>query len=169
MTNFIFYDNPTLTLVCMPSGAHAIYSLETAARLAGVHPEMLRYYCRLGLFGEARARPETELIFDDELRPNPDRGIRAEIARGATERDARLHEHREPNAAIYTGQAQLSVKGEEAELLRVQLRGAVQAAIGANAVRFVAGHQVDRDADADDGCVGDAVVEAEGALKGVLN
>jgi DNA-binding transcriptional MerR regulator len=66
MTNFIFYDNPTLTLVCVPSGAHAIYSLETAARLAGVHPEMLRYYCRLGLFGEARARPETELIFDDD-------------------------------------------------------------------------------------------------------
>jgi DNA-binding transcriptional MerR regulator len=27
---------------------------------------MLRYYCQLGLFGEARARPEAELVFDDD-------------------------------------------------------------------------------------------------------
>jgi DNA-binding transcriptional MerR regulator len=44
----------------------ATYSLETAARLAGVHPEMLRYYCQLGLFGEARVQPESDLTFDDD-------------------------------------------------------------------------------------------------------
>ncbi len=44
----------------------AKYGLEEAAELAGLHPEMLRYYCRLGLVGEARARPEAELIFDDD-------------------------------------------------------------------------------------------------------
>jgi DNA-binding transcriptional MerR regulator len=41
------------------------YSLEAAAQLAEVHPEMLRYYCQLGLFGETRAQPGDELFFDD--------------------------------------------------------------------------------------------------------
>ena len=56
----------SLTLVRVTEVGPAIYSLEDAARLAGVHPEMLRYYCRLGLFGEARARTDAELIFDDD-------------------------------------------------------------------------------------------------------
>lgn len=43
-----------------------VYSVEAAARLAGVHPEMLRYYCQLGLFGEALARPGVEMIFDTD-------------------------------------------------------------------------------------------------------
>jgi len=55
-----------LTLVRVTEVAPAIYSLETAARLAGVHPEMLRYYCLLGLFGETLALPEAELLFDDD-------------------------------------------------------------------------------------------------------
>jgi DNA-binding transcriptional MerR regulator len=56
----------SLTLVRVITASPATYSLEVAARLADVHPEMLRYYCRLGLFGEARARPGAELIFDDD-------------------------------------------------------------------------------------------------------
>jgi DNA-binding transcriptional MerR regulator len=56
----------SLMLVRVAEASPATYSLEAAARLAGVHPEMLRYYCRLGLFGEARARPEAELVFDDD-------------------------------------------------------------------------------------------------------
>jgi len=56
----------SLVLVRVAEASPATYSLEAAARLAGVHPEMLRYYCQLGLFGEARARPETELVFDDD-------------------------------------------------------------------------------------------------------
>ena len=42
------------------------YFLEEAARLSDLHPEMLRYYCRLGLCGEARAQPAAELVFDDD-------------------------------------------------------------------------------------------------------
>lgn len=45
-----------------PSG----YSLEDAARLADMHPEMLRFYCQQGLFGEQLARPGNDLIFDDD-------------------------------------------------------------------------------------------------------
>ena len=56
----------SLTLVRVAEIGPQTYSLEAAAHLAGVHPEMLRYYCRLGLFGDVRARPETELIFDDD-------------------------------------------------------------------------------------------------------
>lgn len=44
----------------------ASYSLETAAALADVHPEMLRYYCQLGLFGDERAQPDSQLFFDDD-------------------------------------------------------------------------------------------------------
>jgi len=64
-------NNPTsssdflLSLVVWTEAGPTTYSLETAARLAGVHPEMLRHYCQLGLFGEALSQPEAELIFDD--------------------------------------------------------------------------------------------------------
>jgi len=58
--------NYSITLVRVTEIGPATYSLETAAHLAGVHPEMLRYYCQLGLLGEARSRPETELTFDDD-------------------------------------------------------------------------------------------------------
>ena len=44
----------------------ATYSLETAAHLPAIHPEMLWYYCRRGLYGEARARSQTEPVFDDD-------------------------------------------------------------------------------------------------------
>lgn len=56
----------SLILVQMPAPTPATYSLETAAALAGVHPEMLRYYCRRGLLGEARAHPGVEPVFDDD-------------------------------------------------------------------------------------------------------
>jgi len=46
---FTFHVNPTLTLVLRPDDAPVMFSLETAARVTGVHPEMLRYYCRAGL------------------------------------------------------------------------------------------------------------------------
>ena len=59
-------DNYTLTLVRVTEIRPATYSLEAAAQLAEVHPEMLRYYCQLGLFGDARAQPEADLIFDDD-------------------------------------------------------------------------------------------------------
>jgi DNA-binding transcriptional MerR regulator len=57
----------SLTLVLIAEAAPETYSLETAARLAGVHPDMLRHYCRLGLFGEAMAGEEGALVFDDTM------------------------------------------------------------------------------------------------------
>ena len=66
MSARFFAERFSLTLVGVTEAGPATYSLETAARLAGVHPEMLRYYCQLGLFGEARAQPTAELIFDDD-------------------------------------------------------------------------------------------------------
>jgi hypothetical protein len=65
-TEFTFYANPTLTLVCMPPEAPALFSLDFAAELTGVHPEMLRYYCRLGLLGKDRARMDCEPTFDED-------------------------------------------------------------------------------------------------------
>jgi DNA-binding transcriptional MerR regulator len=59
-------ESYSLTLVLVNDPGPATYSLEEAARFAGVHPEMLRYYCRLGLLGETRAQPEPELRFDDD-------------------------------------------------------------------------------------------------------
>jgi DNA-binding transcriptional MerR regulator len=66
MSEPVFSVNYSISLVRVTEIDPATYSLETAARLAGIHPEMLRYYCQLGLFGEARSRPEAELIFDDD-------------------------------------------------------------------------------------------------------
>lgn len=56
----------SLTLVRLPEVRPEHYTIETAARLAGIHPEMLRYYCRLGVLGEERAQPEIEPILDDD-------------------------------------------------------------------------------------------------------
>ena len=55
-----------LALVRVTETTPTTYSLESAAQLADVHPEMLRYYCQLGLFGEARAQPNIQLVFDDD-------------------------------------------------------------------------------------------------------
>ncbi len=64
--NFTFYANPILAIVCQPARAPALFSLELAADLTGVHPEMLRYYCRRGLLGAERAANPRCLLFDAE-------------------------------------------------------------------------------------------------------
>ena len=64
-TNFTFYTNPILTLVCLPAATAALFSLEAAADLTGVHPELLRYYWRSGLLGETRAGRDREPVFDE--------------------------------------------------------------------------------------------------------
>lgn len=66
MSEHVFAEKSSLVLVRVTEAGPATHSLETAARVAGVHPEMLRYYCRQGLFGEARAQPDAELVFDDD-------------------------------------------------------------------------------------------------------
>jgi DNA-binding transcriptional MerR regulator len=67
MSKPVYSEKYPLSLVLVTETGPMTYSLETTARLAGVHPEMLRHYCRLGLFGEARAQLETKLIFDDDV------------------------------------------------------------------------------------------------------
>ena len=64
--NFVLYTCAELTLVCLPPGPAPRHSLWDAAHLTGVPPEMLRYYCRLGLL-DARPDPVTrEPTFDND-------------------------------------------------------------------------------------------------------
>ena len=66
MNNTVFAEKNSLTLVCVTETGPSTYTLETAADIAGIHPEMLRHYCRLGLFGDAQAKPDADLIFEDD-------------------------------------------------------------------------------------------------------
>ncbi len=43
------------------------HSLAEAAALTGVRPDLLRYYCRVGLLGRERARGGAPLFDDDAL------------------------------------------------------------------------------------------------------
>ena len=65
MTKFTFYENPTLTLVRLPDDSPVRFSLETTARLTGVHPELLRYYCQAGLIDHFHGMAEAELFFEE--------------------------------------------------------------------------------------------------------
>jgi DNA-binding transcriptional MerR regulator len=47
--DLVFYSCPIVTLVCQPSAAKPQISLTSASQMTGVHPEMIRYYSRLGL------------------------------------------------------------------------------------------------------------------------
>ena len=62
--DFTFYVNPTVALICLPAQEPARFPLEFAADLTGVHPEMLRYYCRVGLLGADRSDGDREPTFD---------------------------------------------------------------------------------------------------------
>lgn len=66
MTNFTFYANRTLTLVCLPADQPARFGIEEAASLTGVHPEMLRYYVRAGLIDSSHGFLDASPCFDDE-------------------------------------------------------------------------------------------------------
>jgi len=64
-TKFTFYANPTLALICMPAEVPVLFPLVDAANLTGVHPEMLRYYSRVGLLEPVDGVLETEPFFDE--------------------------------------------------------------------------------------------------------
>lgn len=55
-----------LVVVQSAEATSGYYPLETAAHLSGVHPDLLRYYCRKGLLGAERAQPDAEPMFDDQ-------------------------------------------------------------------------------------------------------
>ena len=79
-----------LVMIWVREGEPSAYSLETTAFLGGVHPEMLRHYCRLGLFGEAYARPEAELVFDDNALYELRRFEHYRLHHGVNRRTSRL-------------------------------------------------------------------------------
>jgi hypothetical protein len=64
-TNFIFYANPTVALVCVPADGPMLFSLEAAAGFTGVHPDLLRYYCRIGLIESVADGLTDEPAFDE--------------------------------------------------------------------------------------------------------
>jgi hypothetical protein len=64
--DFILCSCTALTLVCLPPGPPARHSLADAAHLTGVHPEMLRYYCRLGLLDARLDAVTREPTFDND-------------------------------------------------------------------------------------------------------
>jgi DNA-binding transcriptional MerR regulator len=66
MSNFILSETRSLVLIYGNTGDRPPYSLEELARLAGIHPDLLRYYCRQGIFGASRAGSEGDPVFDDD-------------------------------------------------------------------------------------------------------
>ena len=55
-----------LVVVRAADTARVFHSLESASRFTGVHADMLRHYCRVGLLGEALAGADTEPVFDED-------------------------------------------------------------------------------------------------------
>ncbi len=66
MSDFVLVERLSLTVIEVPTGSREVYSLDDTARLADVHPELLRYYCASGLLGEHRTQKEREPVFDDD-------------------------------------------------------------------------------------------------------
>jgi DNA-binding transcriptional MerR regulator len=66
MSDFILSGKGSVTLVRVSRARPVRHSLEDAARLAGVRPETVRRYCRLGLLGPSRNQPGAEPTFDDD-------------------------------------------------------------------------------------------------------
>ncbi len=65
MNALVVYSSTMRTLECRPGGASApYYSLQTASRLTGVHPDLVDYYCRLGLVEGIIEQPSAERIFE---------------------------------------------------------------------------------------------------------
>jgi DNA-binding transcriptional MerR regulator len=72
MKQFILYVSPSRALACQPAAETAFFSLETVALLTGVHPDLIRYYGRLGLLAASATDWSGAPLFDpealDELR-----------------------------------------------------------------------------------------------------
>jgi hypothetical protein len=66
MSNFVLSEKQSLVLVYGNTGNRASYSLEDLARQADIHPDLLRYYCRRGIFDASGARSDSEPVFDDD-------------------------------------------------------------------------------------------------------
>ena len=66
MSNFVILEGRSVELVAVPSSTGARYSIDAAAQLAAVHPDMVRYYFRRGMLGTLGAGSEAEHSLDDD-------------------------------------------------------------------------------------------------------
>ena len=66
MSDFVLVEQHSLTVIEVTAGEGAAYSLDTAAQLADVNPDLLRHYCQAGLLGEDRVLMSKEPVFDDD-------------------------------------------------------------------------------------------------------
>jgi len=66
MSDFNSERRYPLVLVELRETGPLTHSLEDASRLAGIHPDLLLHYWRLGLFRRPMETPEGEPVFDDD-------------------------------------------------------------------------------------------------------
>jgi DNA-binding transcriptional MerR regulator len=66
MNRLILSETQSMAVVALATGGRAAYSLESAAQIAGVHPEMARFYWNQGLFGPRPPAAGSEPVFDDD-------------------------------------------------------------------------------------------------------
>ena len=65
MNTLVVYSSTMRSLECRPRGAsRPVYSLQTASRLTGVHPDLVEYYCHLGLVNGISEQPNHGLVFE---------------------------------------------------------------------------------------------------------
>ena len=114
-----------------------------------------------------------ETFLDDGVRPDPRRRICSRVLWCVGDRDADLQADREADPVLDAGDPEFTVETEVADGLRVDLRRVPpgdRAGRGSCVVDLlVARHQVDREIDAQDEEVCDAVVELTGALERMVH
>jgi DNA-binding transcriptional MerR regulator len=65
MNTLVVYSSTMRSLECRPPGvSRPVYSLQTASQLTGVHPELVEYYCRLGLVNGMSDQPTLGRMFE---------------------------------------------------------------------------------------------------------
>src|SRR5262249_766361 len=110
-----------------------------------------------------------ESLFGDELWPEPDARIAAQVLGRGLDGEADLRDRAETEALLDAQDPHLAVQRDGADALRAGATDVVRVPGGADVVHRVAAHEDDRQRSADHDQVGDAVVEAEGALERVAN
>ena len=65
-SDWITYTSPVLTLICLPPGPKPRRSLASLSACTGVHPDLLKYYCRIGLLDGHSVPSGDAQMFDDE-------------------------------------------------------------------------------------------------------
>lgn len=66
MSTSIQSSSHPMLLVRAQDAGNATYTLEEAARLAGMHPALLGHYCKIGVLGPSMADAKGAPEFDDD-------------------------------------------------------------------------------------------------------